>query len=68
MFAAAAQEFEPRLRLAKVDTDAQAPLAQRFGIRSIPTLIMLREGREIARQSGALNAGQLRQFVNQSLR
>lgn len=68
VFAAAAREFEPRLRLAKVDTDAQQALAQRFGIRSIPTLVLLREGREIARQAGALNAGQLRQFVAQSLR
>ena len=68
VFAAAAKELEPRVRLAKVDTDAQQALAQRFGIRSIPTLILLREGREIARQSGALNAGQLRQFVAQALR
>ncbi|HET8748426.1 MAG TPA: thioredoxin TrxC [Ramlibacter sp.] len=67
VFAAAAREFEPQLRLAKVDTDAQPALAQRFGIRSIPTLVLLRGGREIARQAGALNAGQLRQFVAQAL-
>lgn len=68
VFAAAAKEFEPRLRLAKVDTDAHPSLSQRFGIRSIPTLLILRGGREIARQSGALNAGQLRQFVDGALR
>ena len=55
--------LEPRLRLAKLDTEAQPELAQRFGIRSIPTLIVLQQGREIARQSGALNAAQLQQFV-----
>lgn len=67
VFTRAASEFEPRLRLAKLDTEAQPSLAQRFGIRSIPTLAMFRQGREIARQSGALNAAQLRQFVESAL-
>ena len=68
VFAEAARQFEPRLRLAKVDTDAQPQLSQRFGIRSIPTLLLLKDGRESARQSGALSAAQLRQFVDDSLR
>lgn len=68
VFAEAARQFEPRLRLAKVDTDAQPQLSQRFGIRSIPTLALLKGGREIARQAGALNAAQLRQFVEGALR
>jgi len=68
VFAQAAREFEPKLRLAKIDTDAQPELSRRFGIRSIPTLILLRGGREIARQAGALNAAQLRQFVEGALR
>jgi len=68
VFAEAARQFEPRLRLAKVDTDAQPQLSQRFGIRSIPTIALLRGGREIARQAGALNATQLRQFVEGALR
>ena len=68
VFAAMASEREPRLRLAKADTEAQAPLARRFAIRSIPTLVMLRGGREVARQSGALSAAQLRQFVDGALR
>ncbi|HUW54052.1 MAG TPA: thioredoxin TrxC [Rhodanobacter sp.] len=63
VFSEAARRFEPRLRLAKVDTEAQPQLAQRFGIRSIPTLLLLRQGREIKRQAGALNAAQLQQFV-----
>lgn len=67
IFAQAAGEFEPKLRLAKLDTEAQPQLAQRFAIRSIPTLILLRQGREISRQSGALNAAQLRQFANAAL-
>jgi thioredoxin 2 len=68
VFAEAARSMEPRLRLGKVDTDAQPQLAQRFGIRSIPTLLVLRGGREIARQAGALGAGQLKQFVDGALR
>ncbi|HEV2621120.1 MAG TPA: thioredoxin TrxC [Frateuria sp.] len=68
VFAEAARQFEPRLRLGKVDTDAQAQLSQRFAIRSIPTLVLLKDGREIARQSGALAAAQLRQFVEGALR
>jgi len=67
VFAQAARQLEPRLRLAKVDTDAQPQLSQRFGIRSIPTLILFNGGREIARQSGALGAAQLRQFVDGAL-
>ncbi|HEV2538743.1 MAG TPA: thioredoxin TrxC [Frateuria sp.] len=68
VFAEAARHFEPRLRLGKVDTDAQPQLSQRFAIRSIPTLVLLKDGREIARQSGALGAAQLRQFIEGALR
>jgi thioredoxin 2 len=67
VFVQAAGQFEPRLRLAKLDTEAQSQLAQRFNIRSIPTLVLLRQGREVARQSGALNASQLKQFVDAAL-
>lgn len=63
VFVQAASRFEPHLRLAKLDTESQQQVAARFNIRSIPTLIMFRQGREIARQSGALNAAQLQQFV-----
>lgn len=54
-FERAAAELEPRVRLAKVDTEAEAALAARFGIRSIPTLVAFRDGKEIARQSGAMD-------------
>ncbi|WEN14411.1 thioredoxin TrxC [Rhodanobacter sp. AS-Z3] len=67
VFLQAAAKFEPRLRLGKVDTEAQPQLAARFGIRSIPTLILFKDGREAARQSGALNAAQLQQFVANAL-
>ena len=53
-FERAAAALEPGMRLAKVDTEASPGLGNRFGIRSIPTMVLLRGGREIARQSGAL--------------
>lgn len=58
-FAAAAKTLEPQLRLAKVDTEAEGALGARYGIRSIPTLILFAGGREIARQSGAMGAEQI---------
>jgi thioredoxin 2 len=55
-FVKAAAQLEPRVRLLKVDTDAQQSLGARYDIRSIPTLALFRGGREIARQAGAMNA------------
>ncbi len=54
-FAQAARQLEPEYRLAKLNTEAEQALAARFGIRSIPTLVLFRGGREIARQSGAMD-------------
>jgi thioredoxin 2 len=63
-FEAAAKTLEPRMRLAKVDTEAEPALGARFNIRSIPTMILMRSGREIARQSGAMGAAQIVQWAN----
>ena len=56
-----------QLRVAKVNTDEQQELAGRFGIRSIPTLILFRRGREIARQSGAVDAASLARWLDHAL-
>ena len=66
-FAQAARELEPEVRLAKVDTESQQQLAARFNIRSIPTLAIFKDGREIARQSGAVNAAALKRWVKSHL-
>ena len=58
-FAQAAQQLKGRALLVKVDTDANPALAQRFAIRSIPTLVRLDACREVKRQAGALPAGQI---------
>ena len=55
-FAQAAQWLEPQIRLGKVNTEIEAQLATRYDIRSIPTLVLFKGGRELARQSGAIGA------------
>lgn len=54
-FEQAAGQLEPRFRLAKVNTEEEHALASRFGIRSIPTLILFHHGREVGRQAGAMD-------------
>lgn len=66
-FEAAASQLEPRLRLAKVDTEAQPALGARFSIRSIPTLVLMQGGRELARQSGAMSGPDIVRWVNAHL-
>ena len=60
----AAAKLAPRVRLAKVDTEANPEIAARFGIRGIPTMIAFKDGREVARQSGALGLPQIVQWVS----
>ncbi len=55
-FAQAAQQLQGRVLFAKVDTDANPQVAARFGIQSIPTLMLLQGGREVQRTSGAMQA------------
>jgi thioredoxin 2 len=66
-FARVAHELRTRMRMAKVDTDAEQALAQRFAIRGIPTVIVFRGGREVDRVSGAPDAARLRQWLSQHL-
>ncbi len=50
----AAARLEPRVRLAKLDTEAAPEIAGRYNIRGIPTMILFKGGREAARQTGAM--------------
>ncbi len=54
-----AAQLRPQYRFAKVDVDAQPALANKFAIRSIPTLMVLRDGEPLAAQSGVIGAEQL---------
>ncbi|SFG13837.1 thioredoxin [Novosphingobium sp. CF614] len=66
-FAAAAKSLEPRVRLLKVDTEAEQAVAARFAIRSIPTLILFSGGREVARNAGAIDQRAIIGWVDQHL-
>ncbi len=55
-FAAAAQKLDTRVRALKVDTERLRETAARFNILSIPTLVLIRDGKEISRQAGAIDA------------
>ena len=59
-----AAALRPQYKFAKVDVDAQPALAARHGIRSIPTLIVLRDGEPIAAQAGIVGADQLVQALD----
>ncbi|MCX7226594.1 MAG: thioredoxin TrxC [Burkholderiales bacterium] len=58
-FEQAAAQLEPQVRLVKVDTEAEQALGARFQIRSIPTLALFANGREVARQPGAMGAADI---------
>lgn len=64
VFNQAAAELEPAFRFAKVDTEQEQMLAQRFAIRSIPTLLVIKQGKVLAQQAGALPKAQLYQWLN----
>ena len=66
-FEAAAAQLEPQLRLAKVDTEAEPELGARFQIRSIPTLALFWQGRELARQSGAMGTADIVRWTRAAL-
>ncbi len=66
-FEAAARQLEPKVRLAKVNTEAAQGLGARYGIQAIPTVVLFRNGREAARQSGAMQAGGIARFAAANL-
>lgn len=66
-FAQAARELEPQVRLSKLNTEEQQDIAGRFNIRSIPTMVLFRGGREVARTSGAMGAQDIVRWVRSAL-
>jgi len=62
-YAQAAGKLEPQVRLAKLNTEQEQGIASQFNIRSIPTLIIFKGGSEIARQSGAMSAGDIISWI-----
>jgi thioredoxin 2 len=64
---AAAGNLAPRARVAKMEVDQNPHTAGRFGIRSIPTIILFRGGQELDRVAGAMQANQFEPWVRQHL-
>lgn len=67
-FEQAAAQLEPEMQLAKVNTDEAKNLGARLQIRSIPTLALFVDGREVARQPGAMGAGDIVRWARSQLR
>jgi thioredoxin 2 len=60
-----ATEFEPNIRFLKVDTESEPELAARYNIRSIPTLMLFRDGGVVAQRAGAMDAHTLHSWIRQ---
>lgn len=67
-YAAAAQRMEPRVRFLKLNADEAPEASAALGVSSIPALILLKDGREVARKAGAMSADQIAAWVNQALK
>ena len=52
------------VEIKEIDIDEELYMASQYGIRSVPTLVMLEDGAEVKRKSGALNKVQLKEFIN----
>jgi thioredoxin 2 len=66
-FEEAARRFSKQARFAKINSDEEPNLSARFGIRGIPTLLVFKGGKEIARQSGAMDLGTLSRWLSGAL-
>ncbi len=62
-FEAASAQLEPSVRLAKANTEEMQRVSAQLGIQSIPTLVLFKNGREVARQAGAMSQPQLVQWI-----
>ncbi len=66
-FAEVAAAMGPGVQLAKLNTEQEPGIAQRYAIRSIPTLILFNHGQELARQSGAMDRAGLTRWISQAI-
>jgi thioredoxin 2 len=63
IFEQAAARLEPKVRLAKLNTEQEQTIAAQYGIQSIPTTVIFTGGKEIARQAGAMDLNSLIRWV-----
>jgi len=68
VFEQAAQQLEPNMLLAKLNTENEQSIAARYGIRSIPTIAIFKGGRVVAQQAGAMDIRSLTNWAQSQLR
>ena len=61
------QNFKDQIKIIKIDIDKNPAVAQKYGIRGVPTLILFKKGREVWKQSGVLQANQINSIINSYL-
>ena len=66
-FAQAAAQLEPKVRFAKLNTEDEQAIGAQFGIRSIPTMMMFKNGQQVASQPGAMGAQDIVRWVQSHL-
>lgn len=64
---AVADEYEGRLKVAKLDIDANSETLAKFGVRGIPTLMLFNQGEAIGTQVGAVSQAKLQEFLDEHL-
>ena len=62
-----AKDMQGKVTVAKLNVDEDSAVAQRFNIRGIPTLILFKDGKEVAQQVGAVSKSQLLKFLQQNV-
>jgi thioredoxin 1 len=67
VFAEVASKFAGKVTFAKMNVDENTQVPGQFGIRSIPTFILFKAGKELARQVGGVSASQLTSFISEHL-
>ncbi len=66
-FEQAAKQLEPAIRLAKLNTESEQAIGAQYGIRSIPTIALFKNGQELARQAGAMGTADIVRWVKSQL-
>ena len=66
-FEQASAELSPQVRLAKLNTEDEQNIGAQYNIRSIPTMVIFKNGREVARQSGVMSAADIKSWVTNNI-
>jgi thioredoxin 1 len=67
VFKEVAAKYDGKVKIIKIDVDKNQPLAQRFGIRSIPTMMLFKQGKELWKKAGMMTGRELSQLLDQAI-